>query len=1816
MRTVGPSLSVRRLSEWAVAPSRLKADAVGCLRRCSTVGGGTAPSASARLTNAPLLPSPTSFATVSAARNTPSDVTALFDFYFNEVPTTLDIAPIKRPHVVGSLCCAVEEYPISVVLVEGCCGTSAEAVAESVRRSAIHSAQGMHEVTQKPLKTLIVHHLCTARPQVVELLYALDLSLRVRLLRQDTLSSALKEESKSPHHDRGGVSDVSSIAPEKSGQSWRCSAALYDVWDTQPRFVPVEGAASRGMEAERDEVGELLDVIGRTLDRVEVQLRRLRARHARDTVEEACRFVQCAGGDFCERQLTQRCLGVQTERHGGASHNADWRCPWWGESRARLRWSLQCDADVDAPRSKAVAFHLCLTCTLHAICTVEMSGEVGVAAVLQSSRTYRGLAQVVDNKAADGVLRRYTNPGSCSAHPRELYTLSALSRMSANGRLSTSNEWAGGPVDLANHLLTAAAMLSPTIAYDWIGAARGAGEAASEEVLSGALATESNAPHVGLPACVRWSSFAGRATLNDFEVQFRGAGVAAGRGGAGGGYSLPPLWPQLRLLRSGTAEGRCAAFRELLRHEHGVRGLPRVSLKVRAIPALSLEYDAELTVSDGDTHSKPLPYATTRDPTSIQVMCGDCYPDVAAAAQVHTPWAAPLCTAAPPVSAAAAKRDRSDRVNTSPVHADTGSCVDGATPATLAQPSRISVEVLSISDSMSAMGMIFATWVADTAKLVVRRRASSSPVVFEDANTVGGYRRMLRYAAKRPVYKKVSLSTRSTLKETLQLLLLSMGSSASDPVGRLSRCTLEGDHSTRARGKGVRIVGHAGAGRSEGPMLVFPFNAGEVSVQANGRTAKETQRALFWAIKEHCRDAAQLSRLLSSARPAGSTFFHAWPPTAWWLSSRESRLEVSLTPVAHCSGAASLGGSGEKPSSASAERDAIEYDLRLSVNAPPSTSSGKGYDVADRCSAPLATVSVTRLPASAGWFSTAYGAMRRALILSHPDIFAEGDTDAASSTALGKEEDGGNAADQHWVLVRCATFTQAVEALLFTTVFSQKNAFSAQEFLTEIFGGRVSVRKQGAAAELWLSVAPNMPSVRLCTVDQSERKHGAHAAARWPMLLLYRVMDASCPEARATLDAMLYLQESVSALATANDNSSSPLQCILSCEWAHRSAADSESHRAEWTQVFVAELQRGAPASLDSASCPRWSKISMKQRRGNAAVHSRHRKSDAQLVASEVLHREEGPDSFGVLWRMLHCAALPSSEKAGLSSPASGQVLSRALIPSPSGFIKAAQRALARQRGMARVTHRYDNRLKSVVVEGWGPPRQHPHEAPCGTPVTLVAEPMPLQCVPLRLMQLYHRLVVQADTLPCVPEGVWKEIEAACEGAPTSSIVQSLCETLGCKPADLECVEARFSKVWAACLELPLHIFGFSVATAPSSSSSSSPAAPCCDAPRSLYLYCHRSSRRQAMRSLYVLLYQWTRYPQMEAPRQTIGFGIARSKSAAWHTWTASSLPSPSLAPPWPSTTTTTAYLKLQTGTGPGPATCASEAHAGQASPRALRSVLDAAHARMEASLSSLVDCTDGRVTLLLSQTFGLQLMYSVGAADALGKAPAEGSVQLLRERWVPHLWAPAQVLSAEVSVLERLLTHSITASEGGEVRGATDDMRGVLRELVCTGGPVQQMSLQSGPDRHAKEFCVAFFRRYFGWRVCERDDVKYISVVDAHSSVVIVQTAERAACIRGGQRCRSPRLASSQRSDAVLLGPLEHATATLQLTQIMSGAKTSVRLGRILVEVQGATIQAALDALWEQCTAQIETVFGVSCRMSPSEVDDQMIHYMQSRLG
>ncbi|GET89397.1 hypothetical protein, conserved [Leishmania tarentolae] len=1824
MRRVQRRLAVRQFSDWTTATLCLKTGAVNHVRRCSTATEGTSPSASATPSSAPPRLLASSLTTSPAPPNIISNVTALFERYF-DLPTTLDIAPIKRPHVVGSLVCGLEEYPISVVLVEQCCGTSAEAVTESVRWKAIRSAQEMRGVSWKSTKMFLVHHLCTAWPNVVEQLHALDLALRVRLLRQEDLAASVTgEQGSTARYENGGVSDVPSRKVKKSTeQRWRCSAELYDTWHTQPRFTPVDSAPGGDERSKSYEVGELQDVIERVLTRVEAKLQKLRTRHAQDSVEEACRFVQDAGSDLCETYLTMRCLSPCREKDGDVAHKTTRHCPWWGEVQVRHSWSLQCNAHMDVNSSKAVAFHLCLAFTLHASCSDHLNDASDVAAVLQSSEVHRGIAQLVDKKAADGVSRRYANPTSSSALPHDLYAVSTLSHMVESGRLISAKDWRGGPIDLTHQLVSAAAVLSPTIAFYWIGGTRCGSDIFSKGTGSRAPERMSAAMNLGLPACVRWSSFLGRASLNDFVAGLRGAIGPLERSAAAEDWALPPLWPQLRLLHTGTSEDRCASFRELLRHEQGLRGLPRVSVALCTNPLLSLEYDAELVVKVSDADAQRFSQVVADNLTSIQILCGNCYTDIAAAAQAHTPWATPLCKSAPtplPVATTVAQRGKDYQMDTTSGYGQTGNGIQGSTTLVFDPLQCISVDVLSISDSLSAMGFTSATWTASTASLAVRRGTNAEAAVFERANTPSGYRRILRFCAKRPVYKTAYLPRHSTLQEVLQRLLITMSSSEPNADDDVNRWKGKGDDLLGAPTEQAMIIRdpqmqarHRPHRRCSTVMLIFPFKAGVCALPApTNAAAAKMQHALFSAVQEHCRDSAQLSLWMpahnSSIEP---TFFHSWPLTAQWLVPHDSPLQVSLTPVESEKAAAASRGHGEKLAKDSWRDDTAQYDLHLSITGSPSVLSAQVCSGTGPLSSPATTAVVTRLPASAAWLSTAHTAMRRALMLSRPGLFAHAGHSAASSTALDGEESSGDTAGLRGLLVRCATFTQAVEALLFTATFGGGTELRTDDLLQELFGQNVYTKKCGAATELWVIAAPRMPPVRLCSVNTKKGCVGASSEKK-ESLLLQCVLDASCPEVEATVEAMRHLQKRVSALASKNDSCGVPLQCQLSCEWVLRPTAASEEELDEWVQVFVAELVHDPSVPSMPVCGPRWSRISMARRQGDVSVKPDNSAISAKLPTN-VIHREEGPDSFGVLWRMLHFLAMPLAETASVPTAPPGNEFSGTPIPAPGGFMKAAQRALARQHGVARVTHRYDKGLRGVVVEGWGRLRRNGSEAPCETPITILAEPMPLQCVPMHLLRLYHRLLVGAHEVPPIQEAMLERLNAECEKASTEMIVQSLCETLGCTPADLQSVDARYTKVWTARLELPLRIFGFGAPVTPSATLSPSSNNPCCDAPHELYVYCHRSSKRQAIRSVYVLLYQWTRYPQTRALVNSTAFCVSSNRSASWPSWTADSpLPSSALLPS--PVSTTTSGPKMPVTTEPG--TLSSDACAAPTAPhklQTLRSVLDAAHARMETSLGGLVGYMDGHVTLRLSQTFGLQLMYCAGVGGSDAQVADADSVQLLREAWVPLMWAPMQILRAEVLVLQRLLTGSTNLLGGGD----TEDMRSVLQELVFSSSSAQLASLQCGFDVRAKEFCVSFFRRYFGWRVCERDDVDDISVGHGYNStVVIVQKAEQTPMFQHGrQRCRPKRLAFTRQRGAAPQGALRSATATLQLTQIVPGAATTVRLGRILAEVTGATPQAALDALWESCTAHIESVFGVSCTMSPNQADDQFLRFMQSQL-
>ncbi|KAK7201162.1 hypothetical protein NESM_000177400 [Novymonas esmeraldas] len=1755
MRDGRVRVGLRRLRGWAAAPRRAGLSAVWEHRRCchgstaSRSGTGCSGGAEAASLSSPAAAPPVSLPHQAEPETvTTSSTATLFDYFLGDVASTLDVAPIKRPHLVGSLLCSLDEYPVSIVLVEDCCGTSTEAVVSRVRLDAVASARLLKAASRKSAKAFLHHHFCTTRPSMMRLLDALDLSLRVRLLRRETGPDAAGDTAEDAERavDGTGTGTAATAAGTARAQVWRCSAALYDPWHTQPRFSPVAaGGSDAASGASEEEVGELVDVVATVLAAVEDRLRQLRAEHLTAAVEEASRFLRGVGDDLCDTSLTRRCIGAVGDDRGSSA--ALRRCRWWGQTRASPSWSLTCSADADDERATAVALRLGVSHAQHV--TAPPGVGDAVAVLLHDTHVRRGLVNLIDGATADGMVRHYRGVSDVRDALQDVYLVSDLASRIARGDVKLATTWRCGPMDLTQHLLATVAALSPTVAYEWIGRS----------------APGDDAPCAGLPLCVRWSTYAGRTNLEDYLAAQDDD--ATGQDTPRRGCVLPPLWPQVGLVRLNTVAGHYAAFAELIRHEHGVRGVPRATVAVPAGDALPLECEAAVVaVRPGGSDGAAAAATATTATTGFEVLCGRVYATIADAAGAHTPWATPLlalrCPSSSPSSSTAVRASgtRGSRSHASNIAAP--------------PPRTCAVSMLSITASLLARNITGAMWNGQTLTLTEHTRSGDDVATFNRLDRVSGCDRLLRYCARRGVFKTVHVHYGLTTRETLQRLLTAVASGAASDAeeaggeesggcgGGGSGASAADTHAPRQR----RLNGARESG-ALARSLVFPlpFNAGAVRLTLlGGAEAMPDLQPAANMLLRHCKTPEQLTALLAAAaceRAAPvTTFFHTWPLTAKWVAADGGALRASLTRVLAEDNAA-VQSTG---SSTASRAGAAVYELRLSAVPSPTSGQRKFRAAGAASTPPTTTTTVTRLPTGSAWLSTAFAAIRAALMEARPELFDRPPPPPLSSSSSpsasahrrvrkpstgedGEEEEEGKdytAAGRHWLLVYCSSFAQACEACLYFAVPVNQLQQQERRLLTHLLGSGARFQRTGDSLALELDVAPLMPPIHLLSASTAVDADGSPHGSIWAALL-QTVIDAWCPSARAAVEAAALLLRRLAAVDEKRAKAEPLLRCRLASTWVPRRATAAGGGPVQWVRTVSAELRQSAA--------------------GGGAER-------------RVLHREEGTDAFVVLWRLLHCAALHHPSTAGASASAAAAV--GALQPPswsfiahpPRRFVEAALASLARQHKVARATCRYDGAKGCVVVEGWEAPLCHGAAGAvvesAAAPRVLEELPMPLDCVPRRLLRRLHQLLTGASEAPHLTDALWREMSAQRWNVPTSVLVDALCKTLGCEPGDLRDVEVRLGKVWSARLVLPLRLFGITVS--PSTATGA-------DTPTAVCLYCYHASKKSAARSVHQLLYDWVLHPQCKSFSSDVQFCVEAHNPTALRNAA------------WPQSPTTL----------PSKTRVVQRAAKALPAPRARTSILDAAHSRAESLLGDLVGDKGGRVVLRLSQTFGFVMEYGAPTAR-------QPQVQLWREGWVPEVWAPAQILSAGVVVLQRLLSGVASGVECGAVLG----------ELLTSGSAASLPALQGGPAVRAKDFCVSFFRRYFGWRVCEREDLGEMTTDAAHSDVVLVQIICAAPPSRGRGRGRQPsRHVGSLHKDTKAPVSYQTVHVTLQLMQLSPGTASGARLAQVVGQAQGPTSQTALDALWVQCADKIKSVFAVSHKSSTADADAHMLAFMRSQI-
>lgn len=158
------------------------------------------------------------------------------------------------------------------------------------------------------------------------------------------------------------------------------------------------------------------------------------------------------------------------------------------------------------------------------------------------------------------------------------------------------------------------------------------------------------------------------------------------------------------------------------------------------------------------------------------------------------------------------------------------------------------------------------------------------------------------------------------------------------------------------------------------------------------------------------------------------------------------------------------------------------------------------------------------------------------------------------------------------------------------------------------------------------------------------------------------------------------------------------------------------------------------------------------------------------------------------------------------------------------------------------------------------------------------------------------------------------------------------------------------------------------------------------------------------------------------------------------------------------------------------------------------------------------------------------------------------------------RMWLPYQLLSVMLKTLE--LTSSRLTNEGNKANAA---LRIISRRLLPPNTSLT-------PNMPAKQFCVFFFRRYFGWQVCDESDLADLRVNQPASA-----TARPHLWIV--VRCEKPSIQGKKKASVVLseTSPASSFSYTL-------ATSTSFE-----------SDEEAVNGCWEACMVKIITTFHFS---------------------
>lgn len=612
---------------------------------------------------------------------------------FADLPTSLDIAPVRRPLLEGALSAPLSE-DVTVTVVSGVCGDASDDVKTAVYAQALQLADTIEaSCTSMSLGGLLRHTLLTSPAGETLLAMLPELDCRARVVLR------VVEE-----HDANEWSDQSSpLSAHSQPRPFAdcpvaCTLRLSDAWHTEPQEEVI-------WRDDQSTVRDLESLLLRAAEGLVRFLRQRRGQYVRKSLQEVSLVVEEQGekADVLDDYLASRI------RNGGRLHSSGTTKPAWS-------------ATVTCASLRETCQPLWLRCTV-----VDTYENVLAYVSLPFAPVSAPTAFVAEERVW------LLDDTACAERAASALTHTELQKLlqrssSGNNDMGTvrHDDWDGMPMDSLSRVMRVIRHASPSLMRH---CSRGDDEGGRDGERHRSPDGHACALDDGL---VRWCTFSGRSVLNDWVADYHHTvtrGIATTTSSAVVPPQLarlPPLLPCVMQPKS-----RLRYLYQLLAMEIGRREVPRIDVEgVFAFPSLLA------------THPR----------SGVLYALGTSFTTVDSALSTVAPWL-PSALAAVTSSAhegrapprPTSRSDASGSLMTQQAGETKG-------PYSLPSPrprssEGVVLELLHVARCLRLRGVVSTTYVASRQQLQCFTSDGEKKYVFDRIGTVSGLRRLLSFCA-------------------------------------------------------------------------------------------------------------------------------------------------------------------------------------------------------------------------------------------------------------------------------------------------------------------------------------------------------------------------------------------------------------------------------------------------------------------------------------------------------------------------------------------------------------------------------------------------------------------------------------------------------------------------------------------------------------------------------------------------------------------------------------------------------------------------------------------------------------------------------------------------------------------------------------------------------------------------------------------------------------------------------------------------------------------------------------------------------------